>query len=125
METEFSPGDKAKDGKVSKRPRRMEGPSHHHFEGVSTEVFIELAWKMSAGIGTEHKRSSMAESANHQHRAEEAEETEMKLQDEQVTLARPQSHLQRRMIAGRQKKAWSSHEEEAEARKRQRKLLGR
>jgi hypothetical protein len=80
---------------------------------------------MSAGIGTEHKRSSMAESANHQHRAEEAEETEMKLQDEQVTLARRQSHLQRRMIAGRQKKAWSSHEEEAEARKRQRKLLGR
>ena len=57
--------------------------------------------------------------------AEEAEETEMKLQDEQVTLARRQSHLQRRMIAGRQKKAWSSHEEEAEARKRQRKLLGR
>lgn len=86
----------------------MEGPCHHHFEGVSTEVFLELAWKMSAGIGTEHKRSSMAESANHQRRAEEAEETEMKLQDEQVTLARRQSHLQRRMIAGRQKKAWSS-----------------
>ena len=44
VETEFSPGDKAKDGKVSKRPRRMEGPCHHHFEGVSTQVFLELAW---------------------------------------------------------------------------------
>ena len=89
-EAEFSPGKvvffyvpKPKTARFRKDPGAWRGPAIVILKESTQRYFVSWRGRCLLVSAPNIRRASMAESANHQHRAEEAEETEMKLQDEQ------------------------------------------